>query len=130
MRGLIPPLKHTFFFWSDTPLSTVTIVPLCKEGSTLLYSLYFPIYIVSRAVINVVKLHGPTKCLVGKTFVSVHNKTRSLEWPASAVPVFPAGLLRNMSSTCTTSFIFRLLYEQETSGVPTERTERNLPDVF
>lgn len=120
-----------FFLWGDAPLSTATIVPLCKEGSNFLYSLYFPIYVVSRTVINVVKLRGPPKCLVGNNiYVSVHNQTRSLEWPASAVPVFPAGFLRNISGTCTTSFIFRLLYVQERSGVPTERTERNLSDVF
>jgi hypothetical protein len=109
----------------------VTIVPLCKEGSTFLYSLYFPIYAVSRTVINVVKLRGLPKCLVGNNNnVSVYNQTGSLEWPASAVPVFAAGFLRNISSTCTTSFIFRLLHIEETSGVPTERTERNLSDVF
>ena len=62
--------------------------------------------------------------------MSVHNATRSLEWPASAVPVFPEGFFRNISRTCTTSFIFRLLHLQEASGVPTERTERNLSDVF
>jgi len=87
-------------------------------------------HIRSGTVINV-KLRGPPKCPFGNNnYSSVHNQTRSLEWPASALPVFPAGFLRNISSTCTTSFIFRLLHVQESSGVPTERTERNLSDVF